>query len=350
MYLDQRQSDAAPRNGLTMLHVAARRSQVDPDGPLGQALRELGELGIVEQGRDLSDDEVLRRMREADVLITNWASRPIPPALAENPGRVRYVLNLGGTCRATVPVELIRNGIQVTNWGDTPAVAIAEGAMALLLAVLKDLRGRTESIAAGGPAVARGLGLPSGTLCGLRVGVYGCGAIGRRFVGLVRPFEPDLSVHDPYAEELPDGCAVVDTLDELFDTSEAVIVLAGLTPETRGSIDAARLARLPDHGIVINVARAEIIDQPALFAELKAGRLRAGLDVYGVHDGLPADHEARTWPNLLLTSHDINSAHWPDRPRQLSYADRIALENIRRYRDGRPLQFVMDERRYELSS
>ncbi len=335
---------------LTMLHMAARRSQIAADGPFAAALRKLGELVIVEDGRGLSDEEALRRMRAADVLITNWASRRIPEALADSPGRVRYVLNLGGTCKSTVPVEVIRSGIRVTNWGDTPARAVAEGAMSLLLAVLKDLRGRVEAVLAGKCWSAGRLGLPSGTLCGLKLGLYGCGVIARRFVRMVEPFDPELLVYDPFVTDLPESCRRVESLDALFAESEAVAIWAGLSDDTRGSVSAQRLAMLPDHGILINAARGEIVDQEALFAELRSGRLRAGLDVLVADNYLPAGHEAHRWPNLLLTCHDINSAHWPRRPPQLGYGDKVALENLRRFIAGEPLRFVMDERRYALSS
>lgn len=335
---------------LKMLHITNQRSQIAPNGPFAAALRELGELLIVERARDLSEDEVAAQMREADVLITNWASRRIPDALVADPGNVRYILNIGGTCKACVPVEMIRKGIPVTNWGDTPARSVAEGAMALLLAVLKDLRGRIEGVVAGKCWGAQRLGLSSGTLTGLKLGLYGCGVIGHRFVKMVAPFDPEVRVYDPYAKGLPDGCSRVDSLDALFDESEAVVIWAGLSDETRGSVNAGRLAKLPDHGIIINAARGEIIDQDALFAELKSGRLRAGLDVLVNDDYLPAGHEAHTWPNLILTCHDINSASWPVRPPQLSYADHVALDNLRRFIAGEPLKFVMDEARYHLSS
>ena len=330
--------------------MANRRSQIAPEGPLAAALREMGELTIVEQARELDEAGILARMREADVLITNWASTPIPAALADDPGRLKYVLNLGGTCRATVPIEIIRKGIPVTNWGDTPAQSVAEGAMALLLAVLKDLRGRVEGLRDGRGGNAGKLGLASGTLDGLKLGLYGCGVIGRRFVEMARPFRPELGVYDPYADGLPEDCRRLESLDALFEQSEAVAIWAGLSDETRGSVTAARLARLPDHGILINAARGEIVDQDALFAELKSGRLRAGLDVLVGDDYLPKGHEAHTWPNLLITGHDINAAHWPERGNRLGYGDRVALDNLRRFAAGQPLRFVMDERRYQLSS
>lgn len=335
---------------IKILHITNRRSQIGQDSPFAHELRELGRLEIVEQVREWDDEQVAAKMREADVLITNWATRRIPDAMVDDPGKLRYILNIGGTCNAAVPIEIIRSGIPVTNWGDTPARALAEGAMSLLLGVLKDLRGRTEGVLAGKTWGAPRLGLPSGTLCGLKLGIYGCGVIGQRFVKQVSAFEPELFVYDPYAKKLPDECRQVDSLDALFDECEAVVIWAGLSDETRGSVNADRLAKLPDHGIIINAARGEIIDQDALFAELKCGRLRAGLDVLVDDNYLPEGHEAHTWSNLLITCHDINSASWPKRPPQLGYGDKVALDNLKRFMANKPLRFEMDETRYALSS
>jgi phosphoglycerate dehydrogenase-like enzyme len=169
-------------------------------------------------------------------------------------------------------------------------------------------------------------------------------------VDLVTPFGPELFAYDPFANAIPDCCRSVGNLDELFSRSEAVAIHAGLTDATRRSVTAELLAKLPDHGILINTARGDIVDQEALFAELKSGRLRAGLDVLDNGDCLPPDHEARLWPNLVMTAHDIYSAHWPKRPARLSEADEIAVDNLKRFVAGKPLQFVVDEQRYALST
>ena len=333
-----------------MLHVAFGRSQLKADSPLGIELQNRGTLRIVEQGRDMSDEQVIELMREADVLLTMWGSRKVPAALADEPGKVRYVLNLTGTCREYVPLAIIRSPIPVTNWGDAPAFVVAEGAMALLMTVLKDMRPRAEKIADGHWGGLVRLDLPGGTLRGLKVGLYGCGAIGQRFVKMIAPFEPHLAVFDPYAPEIPADCQRVDSLEALFDFSEALVIWAGLTDETRHSVTAELLAKLPDHGIIINAARGGIIDQNALFGELRTGRLRAGLDVLDGGDCLPENHEARKWPNLILTCHDITAKRFPARPPQLSDADRNSLDNLDRFVSDKPLRFEMDESRYLLST
>jgi len=334
---------------LKILHVARRKSRMSPGSLFAKALREFVEFVIVDDGDGMTDADALALMREADVLLAGWDARRIPAPLAENPGRVRYVLNLGGTCRSSVPIEIVRSGIPVTNWGDAPANQIAEGTMALLLAVLKDLRHRTEHVASVRKGTQGEMRLVSGTLRGLRLGLYGCGAIGRRFVELVRPFGPELFVHDPFTKTLPGSLQPLGNLEEVFARSEAVVILVGLSDETRGSVTSELLSMLPDHGIVINTARGEIIDQDALFAELKSGRLRAGLDVL-VDDDYLDGHEAHTWPNAIITCHDIGNYSWPRRPRRLSEAQEVALENLRRFVAGEELRFVMDEKRYLLST
>ena len=80
----------------------------------------------------------------------------------------------------------------------------------------------------------------------------------------------------------------------LAQTPGKVRYIIDLGGTCKATVNAPRLAKLPDHGIVINAARGEIIDQDALFAELKSGRLRAGLDVLVGDNYLPAGHEAHT--------------------------------------------------------
>lgn len=296
-------------------------------------------------------DRVLETCRAADVLMTGWGSLPLPPALAEDPGRLRYICHLTGTLRDIVPLALIRAGIPVTNWGDTPAGPVAEGALALLLACLHNLRPHIETKRAGGwvdPAWTTTLA----TMDGLRLGLYGFGVIGRKFAGLCLTMGAQMRVFDPYCRDLPEFCQRVDSLDELFATSHAVSVHAALTDSTRGSITARHLAMLPDGGLVINTARGALFDEPALFAELSAGRLRAGLDVLTTdEDPMPDAHPARHWPNVILTAHKISSAHWkPGCESGLAALHRVALDNLHRFRNGLPLRFQLDEERYALST
>lgn len=335
---------------LSLIHIANRKPHpgVFPQLFLDE-LEKLGEVTIVEQGKELSDEEKIKYLQKADVALTGWNSSPLPAAVADNPGKLKYVCNITGEMSGFVPPEIIDSDISVSNWGDTPAIAIAEGSVALLLAVLKDLHHQIIEIRQDGWALSgKEFG---GSLYNASLGVYGCGAIGRRFVDLIKPFGVNIAIFDPYCSEIPEGCTQVESLRELFERSQIISIFAGLSDETRHSVTGELLALLPRDGVVINTARGGIIDQDALFAELESGRLRAGLDVLEP-DGLPEGHPARQWTNCILSAHEINRG-WPsygEPPKQLSPMHRVCLENIRAFSQGKPIKFEMDPERFRRST
>ncbi len=313
------------------------------------ALAEIGGLEIVDEGSAIPEPRRAEMIRECDILLTGWGSSPVPVELASNPGRLRYVCHITGGMRGCIPIELIDAGIPVTNWGEAPANGVAEGAMTLLLATLKDLHHQVQTVRDNGWAMD--MRYHGGSLEGLSVGVYGCGVIGRRFIELLQPFGSTIHVFDPHAPEIPVGCVRVDSLEELFTRCEVIVVHAGLTEQTRGTVTAELLARLPRHGVIVNTARGGIIDQEALFAELESGRLRAGLDVLEP-DSLPPGHPARRWENLILSAHRIEYG-WPsdgDPPKKLTRMQEICVDNLRRFLAGQPLRYPMDHNRFELST
>jgi phosphoglycerate dehydrogenase-like enzyme len=292
---------------------------------------------------------VLSLLQKTDIALSCWGSLPFPTELSEAPGCLKYCCHLTGQLKEIVPAPFFKKGFLVSNWGDAPAHGIAEGCMTLLLAVLKDLHVRIQVMRKGGWEIdKKNYG---GSLERLEVGVYGLGAIGRRFVDMLRPFGCTIRIFDPYVVKLPEGCLRAENLKELFSLSQAVVIHVGLTPETTHSVNAQLLALLPDHGVIINTARAKIIDQEALFAELKKGRLRAGLDVTDP-EPLPENHPARQFENLLITAHTIGDP-WPTDGKPLKKLYRyheIALDNIKRFLNHETPQFLMDEERYQRST
>ena len=336
---------------MKIIHVAEGAAESRIWTPVfRRELEKLGTLEIIENAASCGEGELLARLRQADVLLGSWCGLRIPDALAADPGRVRYLCCVTGGVRGFVTQAHIDAGLPVTNWGDTPAQGVAEGAVCLLLAVLKGLHAQVIAVRSGTEADYPHRG--GGTLRGLNIGLYGFGVIGRKFAELLRPFGCVMRVYDPFVTEFPDYVTQVASLEELFRASEAVAIHAGLTAATRGTVTAPLLALLPRHGILINTARGDIVDQAALFRELESGRLRAGLDVLAEPERLPVDHPARQWQNLIWTCHDIER-EWPSDgqpPRTLHPRHEVCLDNLRRFSEGRPLRFVMDRRRFELST
>ncbi len=191
-------------------------------------------------------------------------------------------------------------GIAVTRAPGSNTQAVAEHALALLLAIRKGLRPYGARLAAGGWRDA-----DRGTLdvAGLRLGLLGFGAIAQATARLALTFGMTVGAHDPQdAVAMPEVARHLD-LCSLTRASDVLSVHCPLTPDTRGLVDAAVLALLPVDGIVINTARGGVVDEAALLAALDAGRLAgAGLDVFATEPPDLADR-VRNHPLVVATPH-----------------------------------------------
>ncbi len=329
-----------------ILYIGDKTSKMPTSGLFVDELKKLGDLTLIPDGSEMPLEERIRLYRETDILLTHWQAMRVPDEIADDPGNLKYICHVTGEVKPYVSLKIIDAGIIVTNWGDAPANGVAEGAMVLLLAMIKDLHKRIQAIRNDivhfTPDTHE-----SWTLQGLNLGIYGFGVIGRRFAEMARVFGPVIRVYDPYVTDVPDYCIKVNSLEELFSQSEAVAIHCGLTDETRGSVTAELLAMLPDNGIIINTARGGIIDQDALFRELESGRLRAGIDVLDGSDRLPVGNPARKWENCIFTHHTISgSKTLPKSSKSLTNYEQICIDNIKRFINGEPLRFVMDRTRY----
>lgn len=192
-------------------------------------------------------------------------------------------------------------GISVCNTpGGNDSVAVAEHAMTLLLALRKQLHVWTRSYLQGGgwrsPQVFAG-GLDGSTL-----GIVGFGRIGRALAQRVAGWNVRVLVHDPLARDLPQGVQAVG-MDELLAQSDAVSLHCPALPGDRPLLDAAALARMKAGAVLINTARATLVEAPALIAALDAGTLAgAAFDVFDPEP--PArDDPLLAHPRVLSTPH-----------------------------------------------
>ncbi|MEM8876234.1 MAG: hydroxyacid dehydrogenase [Pseudomonadota bacterium] len=142
---------------------------------------------------------------------------------------------------------------------------------------------------------------------GQRLGLIGFGAIAREVADLARGLGIEICAHDPHLPESEPAWAQVErvTLDAVLATADIISLHVPLTDETVGLIDAEKMALMKPGVIIINTARGEIIDVPALIAALRSGQIGgAALDVFAEEP--PSAEMARAFtglPNLLLTPH-----------------------------------------------
>jgi phosphoglycerate dehydrogenase-like enzyme len=211
------------------------------------------------------------------------------------------------------------------------AEPVAEHALALMLGTLRGVAHYARRDAWSAP-VGR-------NLLGSRVTILGGGEITRSLVRLLLPFGCHLTVVRRHADPLPGVAEVLpsDRLHEVLPATDVLVLALALTPETEGVIDAAAIAALPEHAVVVNVARGRHIDTDALASALHEGRLGgAGLDVTEP-EPLPDGHPLWTAPNTVVTPHVGNT---PEMGHAL-LVTRVT-ENVARYGRGEPLLGPVD--------
>jgi phosphoglycerate dehydrogenase-like enzyme len=193
------------------------------------------------------------------------------------------------------------HGVLVTITPDGVRRPMASAAMAFVLALAHRLPEKDRHVRAGG---FDRFAFPGTGLTGRTLGLIGVGNVGTDLVRLAEPWTMRMIAHDPYAQALPEGVEQVD-LETLLRESDFVVVLCPLTDETRGLLDAGRLARMKRTAFLVNVARGPIVDQRALADALCQGRIAgAAVDVYDREPVDPND-PLLTLENVILAPHAI---------------------------------------------
>ena len=280
----------------------------------GPAFDELGDVDV----RPLAELEETRP--DVDVVIV--ANERVPLELLP---ALRLVANFGvGYDRVGVD-ELRRRGIAVTNTPGVLDAATADLTFALILAARRRVVEGDRRIRAGEWTGSWADGFLAEELTGSTLGIIGLGRIGQAVARRAAGFELRVMYTSRRRSETDLG--EHRELDDLLGEADIVTVHVPLTPETRGLVDERRLALLRDGACFVNTARGEIVDQQALVAELAAGRIRAGLDVFDNEPHVP--QELFALPNVVLTPH-LGSA-----TRQTREAmTRIVVDNVLAFRRG----------------
>jgi D-3-phosphoglycerate dehydrogenase len=234
----------------------------------------------------------------AEVLIVR---APIPPEFfARAPGLRAAVRHGAGL--DMVPMEVATAaGVLVANVPGANATTVAEHAIFMAIALRRCFRQVDMRLRQDGWAAARAYGDTNRELRGATLGILGFGNIGRELASLGRTFGMSVLATTRRPDSLPAGVEGVG-LEDLLARSDVVVVCCPLTTETRGLLNAPRLARMRPGTALINVARGPIIEMAALLPELRTGRLSAALDVFDVQP-LPPDDPLFGLENVILTPH-----------------------------------------------
>ncbi len=276
-------------------------------------------------------EDTLRDLRPT-VLVTAWSCPALPSAWAqEEDCPLRYFCSITGSVKPRIPRGSIANGLIVSNWGALVSCTVAEHAMLMVLALLRGMAHWPELMEKPRSMFEMMPLLRSRTLRGRCVGLHGFGAVARELVGMLRPYGADIAV---YSEGVPKalmdefGVCVCGSLAELFSRSEVLIECEGLNEQSRGSVNERILRLLPDDAVFVNVGRGAIVDEDALAALAREGRLRVGLDVFR-KEPVPANSPLLDNPGVLLSPH-VAGPTWDT----YTLCGEQALTNLDRYLRG----------------
>jgi D-3-phosphoglycerate dehydrogenase len=238
--------------------------------------------------------------READGIIVR---AKLPDDIVDHAPRLKGMVR-HGVGLDFIPVEAATaRGVAVANLPGSNTNAVAEYAMSALLHLRRPIHLMNGLMRNEGWGASRATTETFTELNGSTLGILGVGTIGRRVAQIARlGFGMKVIGTSRRTGALPAEVEEV-SLDQLFERSDALVICCALTDQTRGLVDAARLARMRPHAVIINVSRGAVVENVPLIAALKAGKLGgAALDVFDIQP-LPADDTLFDCPNLLLTPH-----------------------------------------------
>lgn len=224
---------------------------------------------------------------------------PVTAAVMEAAPGLRIVARHGVGVDDVDVTEAVRRGIIVTRAPGSNTRAVAEHAMAMILALVKDLAPLTAVVAAG---AWRGAGTKVRDVEGLRLGLMGCGAIGQAVGRLGRAFGMRVAGFDPGRSGV-EGIEMVGDVAALLARTDVLSLHLPFSAATRHVVDGAALAAMPRGGYVVNTARGGLIDEVALLAALESGHLAgAGLDVFEMEPP-PREDRLRSHARVIATPH-----------------------------------------------
>jgi phosphoglycerate dehydrogenase-like enzyme len=291
-----------------------------------------------ETDQEMTEDQLMDLIADAEVVLTSWGSPNITKEMLARAPKLRYYGHAAGTIKKRIPKQAFAQGISVFSAAPRIAWSVGEYCLSVLLTLLRRLPQYEANIRNGGWKLSQVRG---NELFGKTVGIVSASSTGRAFIQLLKPFQVNILLYDPYlteqkAEELGVRRA---TLEEVMDCP-IISVHAPSIPATDNLVNADLIRRIPDGAIFINSSRGAVLDEAVLFSELLTGRFSAALDVFVKSPR--QDSPIRKLNNVLLTPHvagETADGH-------LALMEEVVADILRKKR-GEPTRFEVYERMWD---
>ena len=249
------------------------------------------------------NEDMVKAMEDADIVVSHLS--------AVSSKALRQAKNLDAVCIMRSGVENVdlktadECGVKIVNIPGRLAVPVSEFTIGMMIAEMKNIARSHNRIRNHNFEVDFVNNSYSWNLAGKAVGLIGCGLVGSRVAKILKAFDAEVLVFDPYlgAEKIREmGCEPVE-LDELCERSDVISVHYRLTDETKGMIGAEQFAKMKPTCCLINTARAGLVEEQALIDALTQRKI-GGAALYVFHqEPLPEGHPFYTLENVTLTAH-----------------------------------------------
>ena len=264
-----------------------------------QALALLTDYDIVYAGKTPTEDDIVALCRQHDPVAIIVRYSKVGAAAMDAAPALKVISKHGSGTDTIDKLAAQARGIEVVAAVGANAAAVAEQALALLLACAKSVPQLNTRMHEGYWDKATHKSLE---LSGRTIGLVGLGAIGLRFSRMADALGLRVLGFDPFARNLPDFVQPAD-LETIWRASDAISLHCPLTDDNRHLLNADTLARCKSGVIVVNTARGGLIDEAALLAAVQSGQVRAaGLDSFAV-EPMVAGHPFQHQPGFILSPH-----------------------------------------------
>ncbi|HEY3288686.1 MAG TPA: hydroxyacid dehydrogenase, partial [Anaerolineae bacterium] len=226
-----------------------------------------------------SHDDLLRLLPTADACLSSWGVAQLDAEVLAAAPSLKMMSHMGSSVKRFVSDGVWQRGMRVTCAGPALAEDVAITTLGLMITGLKHIWQLAMHVREGG--WRESVYFPSRELRHKTIGIVGASRVGRHVIRLLEPFHVHILLCDPYigADEAAALNVEKVELAELLRRADVLTLHAPSTEATRHMIDAAALKTLRDDVLIVNTARGDLFDQPALIAELQKGRFLACLDV-----------------------------------------------------------------------
>lgn len=300
------------------------------------ALAELGELSVYDRTSLTDEQEIISRISDAEVVITN--KTPLTAKILDACPSIRYIAVLA-TGYNVVDVAYAREkGIPVSNVPAYGTASVAQFAIAMLLEICHHVADHSESVHRGGWAECPDFcywNYPLIELDHKVMGIIGFGRIGQQTGRIAKALGMKVLAFDKNESESGRQIGEYTDLDTLLASSDVIALHCPLFPDTKEIINAATIAKMKDGVIILNNSRGPLVAEQDLADALNSGKVyAAGLDVVS-SEPIRNDNPLLKAKNCFITPH----ISWAPKESRQRIMD-CTLENVKAYLAGKPVNVV----------